>query len=428
MAARSRDLAPPKPPAPRATATIVEVRRPGEGALPVRRRRLGSEGRDAGRLAELLTALVPEDGARMVELNFRKALEALAPASVAAIAGDLGCYAAFCDVSRRAGLPASEATVVAWVEHLEDRGLKPATVARRLSSLASAHALLGVPTPTNAIVVRHALKGHKRRAGTVQRQALGLRFGDDASPGTGGGLTFSALLAACETDCRGLRDAALLSLGYDAGLRVSELVSVEIEHLELDSDGSGLLLIPRAKTDQDGHGAYAWVSPDTIRRIDAWKHASGLASGILFRRIAIERRAAIKAEPARSIADLAPNAHIDWKRMRARHAEPARVRYSIGTTPLTRQGVNLIYRSMARRAADLGLVSLFGAELDAAIGALSTHSLRVGLAQDLFAAGEDVGPIAQALRWQSTTTALRYARKLAPKANAAARVLGKVRI
>jgi integrase len=428
MAARSRTLAPPKPPAPRATVTVVEVLRPGEGALPVRRRRQGSEGRDAGRLAELLTALVPEDGARVLELNFRKALEALAPASVAAIAGDLGCYAAFCDVSRRAGLPASEATVVAWVEHLEGRGLKPATVARRLSSLASAHALLGVPTPTNAIVVRHALKGFKRRAGTVQRQALGLRFGDDdASLGTGGGLTFSALLAACETDCRGLRDAALLSLGYDAGLRVSELVAVEIEHLELDSNGSGLLLIPRAKTDQDGHGAYAWVSPDTMRRLDAWKHASGLASGILFRRIAIERRAAIKAEPSRSIADLAPNAHIDWKRMRARHDEPARVRYKIGTTPLTRQGVNLIYRSMARRAAELGMVSLLGAELDAAISALSTHSLRVGLAQDLFAAGEGVGPIAQALRWQSTTTALRYARKLAPKANAAARVLGKVR-
>ena len=94
---------------------------------------------------------------------------------------------------------------------------------------------------------------------------------------------------------------------------------------------------------------------------------------------------------------------------------------------LTRQGVNLIYRAMARRAADLGLVDLFGAELDAAVAALSTHSLRVGLAQDLFAAGEDVGPIAQALRWQSTTTALRYARKLAPKVNAAARVLAKVR-
>ena len=62
-----------------------------------------------------------------------------------------------------------------------------------------------------------------------------------------------------------------------------------------------------------------------------------------------------------------------------------------------------------------------------AIDALSTHSLRVGLTQDLFASGEDAGPIAQALRWTSTATALRYGRKLAPSANAAARMLKGVR-
>ena len=70
--------------------------------------------------------------------------------------------------------------------------------------------------------------------------------------------------------------------------------------------------------------------------------------------------------------------------------------------------------------------ALFGEELDTAIAALNTHSLRVGLTQDLFAI-EDAGPIAQALRWTSTGTALRYGRKLAPSSNATARMLGKVR-
>ncbi len=113
--------------------------------------------------------------------------------------------------------------------------------------------------------------------------------------------------------------------------------------------------------------------------------------------------------------------------MRAQNAQPARVRYAIGTDPLTRKGVNLIYQRMALRAAALGLVDLAGDELQAALSRLSTHSLRVGLTQDLFAAGEDVGQICQALRWQSTGTALRYARKLAPRDNAAARVVGKLR-
>ena len=62
-----------------------------------------------------------------------------------------------------------------------------------------------------------------------------------------------------------------------------------------------------------------------------------------------------------------------------------------------------------------------------AVQALSTHSLRVGLTQDLFAAGEDGTGIAQALRWSSPTTALRYGRKLAVRSNVAARVLSRVR-
>ena len=105
----------------------------------------------------------------------------------------------------------------------------------------------------------------------------------------------------------------------------------------------------------------------------------------------------------------------------------AAVAYLIGDEALTPAAVRLIIKRTARRAAEEGLVNLFGKELDAAIATLSTHSLRVGLTQDLFANGEDAGPIAQALRWTSTATALRYGRKLAPAANATARMLGKVR-
>ena len=90
---------------------------------------------------------------------------------------------------------------------------------------------------------------------------------------------------------------------------------------------------------------------------------------------------------------------------------------------MTPAAVRQIVKQAARRAADAGLVALFGTDLDTAIAALSTHSLRVGLTQDLFAIGEDAGPIAQALRWTSTGTALRYGRKLAPSSNATARML-----
>lgn len=103
------------------------------------------------------------------------------------------------------------------------------------------------------------------------------------------------------------------------------------------------------------------------------------------------------------------------------------VTYAIGSAALTPTAVRHIIKRRARAAADAGLVTLMGKKLDRAIAALSTHSLRVGLTQDLFASGADAGPVAQALRWTSTSTALRYGRKLAPASNAAAAMLGKVR-
>ena len=105
----------------------------------------------------------------------------------------------------------------------------------------------------------------------------------------------------------------------------------------------------------------------------------------------------------------------------------ARITYTIGTASLTRQGVNGIYRRVALSAYDKGLVILPISKVTHALKALSTHSLRVGLTQDLFAAGEDGVGIAQALRWSSPTTALRYGRKLAVRSNVAARVLSRIR-
>lgn len=59
--------------------------------------------------------------------------------------------------------------------------------------------------------------------------------------------------------------------------------------------------------------------------------------------------------------------------------------------------------------------------------ALSSHSLCFGLTQDLFAVGKDGVGIAQALRWSSTSTALRYEKKLAARSNVVARVLSHIR-
>nr|WP_292959841.1 hypothetical protein [Novosphingobium sp. UBA1939] len=72
-------------------------------------------------------------------------------------------------------------------------------------------------------------------------------------------------------------------------------------------------------------------------------------------------------------------------------------------------------------------MNLFGADLDVAIAALSTHSLRVGLTARSVRQWRGRRADRQVLRWPSTATALRYGRKPAPSSNAAARMLRKVR-
>jgi hypothetical protein len=223
-----------------------------------------------------------------------------------------------------------------------------------------------------------------------------LRFGATLDPHTKG-FTLTALLGACGGDLQGLRDAALLSLGYDAELRVSELVAVTVAHIDPHGDGSALLLIPSSKTDQEGQGAWGWLSADTMRRVGAWLVASAITEGPVFRRVGVDRRR-LRAAVAPMAYEAIPGHTRHWQeKLRGKKAEPARTVYTVGTASLSRQGVNGIYRRVALSAFDQGLVEMPIGKVEEAARALSSHSLRVGLTQDLFAAEEDGVGIAQAL-------------------------------
>lgn len=400
-------------------------------ALPQRHTRTTAEPVDT-RLLRTIAAALPADMPPVSALGVETALEAMADATKAAIAADLDCFVAWCGKERRPPFPANPEDLVLYLRHLEAEGKKPATLSRRMATLASAHRLVGIGDkdglPTDHPMVRNALRANRRRKGAVQRQAAPLRYGGalDAHNEVKG-FTITALLEACGGDAQGLRDAALLSVGYDAGLRVSELTAAAVQHLEPQADGSGLLTIPRSKTDQDGQGSWAWLSADTMRRVHTWLVQSGIEDGPLFRRVGIDRRRARAAVPPQAYHSIPGNTQHWQARLRGSPAIQAQVTYTIGETPLTRQGVSGIYRRIALAAADAGLVEIFGTKLFEAIAALSTHSLRVGLTQDLFAAGEDGAGIALTLRWSSPTTALRYGRKLAVRSNSASKVLGSVR-
>ncbi|OYX94972.1 MAG: integrase, partial [Novosphingobium sp. 35-62-5] len=256
----------------------------------------------------------------------------MAPATRSAITADLKCFLRWCAGQRPAAvaIPATPETLVHYLRWLDAgdelrAGVQPATLARRLASIARVHRVLGFgerePLPTQAGMVRDTLKGIGRTRRQRQRQAAPLRLGAAMHEGEAAptGVTLQALLAACGGDLPDLRDAALLSLAYDAGLRVSELVAVEVRDLQQIADGSGRLTIAHSKTDQAGEGALAWLSPATMVRLSAWLQAGAIGEGPVFRRINVLTRS--------DTADGGPP-----------------VRHCIGGRALTRQGVVAILR------------------------------------------------------------------------------------
>jgi len=253
--------------------------------------------------------------------------------------------------------------------------------------------MAGREDPCASPLVRFEHRAARRHLGTRQRQARGIRFKGDVEDldGPARGLSLSALLKACRKDLLGLRDAALLLTAYDTGSRRSELVAITVADIEgPDGEGAGTLFIPTSKTDPEKGGAYAYLSPAAMAAIDRWRRASGIDRGALFRRV-----------------DTWPDGTIR----------------GAGEGALAAYSVTVIYKRLVRQAFEKKLLGAIGeGELERWVASISSHSIRVGVAQDNLAAGESLGAIMQAYRWRDAQTVMRYGAKLAAKSGASARM------
>ena len=95
--------------------------------------------------------------------------------------------------------------------------------------------------------------------------------------------------------------------------------------------------------------------------------------------------------------------------------------------PLHPGSIGPIWRAIITRAFTSGaLPDLTADDLARLLKGVSAHSTRVGLNQDLFASGEDLAGIMDALRWKSPRMPLAYNRNLAAEAGAAGRLMAKL--
>ena len=244
---------------------------------------------------------------------------------------------------------ADDATAAAFLEAEAQRGLAPASLALASAAIGAAARAAGAADPRGALTPRTLGRLKRKCADRGRGQVAGFRRGS---------VTEAATLAAAEGTLAGLRDAALLRLGSDGFLRISELAAVRVDDLEPGDGGSGRLALPRSKTDQEGRGETLYVCRVTMAAIADWRRAAGVASGPLFRPVS-----------------------RDGSR--------------VGETALS---VGAVRSVICRRARAAGIE-----------GRVSGHSLRVGAAQSLVAAGASTAELMQAGRWTDAATATRYA-------------------
>jgi integrase len=357
--------------------------------------RLGTEPSDL--VAEVRTLVGA--GVRIDEALLDAAMRGWSDNTRRAFRSDLILWGQWCRSRRVQPAAAGPADVAAWIRVLagteasDIRSRAMTTIERYLVHVGWAYRMAGLSDPTSDPLVKFERKAARNHLGVRQRQARAIRFkGDIAdldSPASG--VCLAHLLKACRKDELGLRDAALLRIAYDTAARRSELVAIEVSHIEgPDGEGAGLLHIPSSKTDQAGEGALAYLSPATMQAIDRWRRAGEINKGPLLRRITTHFDGSVK---------------------------------SVGSERLHPNSITLIYKRLIRLAWEKGLLGEMGeAELDRWLAAVSSHSIRVGVAQDNFATGEGLPAIMQAYRWRDARTVLRYGAKLAAKSGASARL------
>jgi site-specific recombinase XerD len=206
------------------------------------------------------------------------AAASLAPNSRRAYEADLRHYRLWCQIRSVEAVPAAPQTIALYLASLSEKS-KASTIQRRLSAISRAHRDAMVDTPTSHPAVRKVMAGIRRVKGTAANAKAALMSG-----------SLRRICAAMPSTILGIRDRALLLLGFVGALRRSELVSLNREDLNFEERGI-VVRLNRSKTDQDGisrgigipRGRY----PETcaVRSVETWLGAANIRSGALFRPI-----------------------------------------------------------------------------------------------------------------------------------------------
>lgn len=182
-------------------------------------------------------------------------------------------FSTWCQSVDHPALPATATAVALFLAAQAKLGLAPATLERRPAAIRLMHVGAQHPSPHDALAVAEVMRGIRRawkkppaqKAPAVDVEIQQLV--DAVGPQT----------------LKGLRDRALLLVGFAGAFRRSELVALDVAHLTTHPEGLSVR-IASSKTDQEGQGQVVAL-PRPVQAVSDWLVVAEITFGAVFRHL-----------------------------------------------------------------------------------------------------------------------------------------------
>jgi len=202
---------------------------------------------------------------------------------------DFRLFREWCEAKGVSALPAASETVAAYLA-AQAGASKASTLGRRVAAIRYAHKLAGLALPTDAEGVNATMRGIRRTYGSARIRK---------APAVAGKML--GMVAAAPDKLAGLRDRALLLVGFGGALRRSELVALDVADIE-ETEAGLLVTIRGSKTDQERTGATIAIARGDVacpaKALREWLDAAGIENGPIFARSTRAARCGPQGLPA----------------------------------------------------------------------------------------------------------------------------------
>ena len=202
-----------------------------------------------------------------------------APNTTKAYNTDIRHFVTWCEANNLLALPAEPSTLALYVSDMAEGVSKPSTIRRRLSAIKMFSEAKGLQNPAANELVKTTMQGIQRQKGVAPVQKKPALIDD-----------IQKMLKVLPDNLIGLRDKALLLLGFAGAFRRSELVALNVEDLEFNKGGL-VVKLRRSKTDQKGEGIKKGIPYGSnlptcpVRTLKDWLEESKIESSAIFHSI-----------------------------------------------------------------------------------------------------------------------------------------------